>query len=82
MGVFGAVDAADAVLLSHFCPLRQSRMPAAYYSVHAQLIGNMMFVTLCMLQAKEALKHPYFDDLDRVTVDALENPELQGLDDE
>jgi hypothetical protein len=35
-----------------------------------------------MLQAKEALKHPYFDDLDRVTVDALENPELEGLDDE
>jgi hypothetical protein len=35
-----------------------------------------------MLQAKEALKHPYFDDLDKVTVDALENPELEGLDDD
>lgn len=33
------------------------------------------------MQAKEALKHPYFDDLDRVAVDALENPELEGLDD-
>lgn len=30
-------------------------------------------------QAKEALKHPYFDDLDRVAVDALENPELEAF---
>jgi hypothetical protein len=28
-------------------------------------------------QAKEALSHPYFDDLDRAAVDALENPELE-----
>lgn len=31
------------------------------------------------LQAKEAMKHPYFDDLDRVAVDALENPELEAM---
>jgi hypothetical protein len=35
-----------------------------------------------LLQAKEALKHPYFDDLDRVAVDALENAELRGYDDD
>lgn len=34
------------------------------------------------VQAKEALKHPYFDDLDKEVVDALENPELEGLDDD
>jgi hypothetical protein len=34
------------------------------------------------VQAKEALKHPYFDDLDRVTVDALENPELEAIADD
>ena len=28
-------------------------------------------------QAKEAMSHPYFDDLDRETVDALENPALE-----
>jgi hypothetical protein len=28
-------------------------------------------------QAKEALTHPYFDDLDRAAVDALENPDLE-----
>eukprot|EP00878_Enallax_costatus_P019346 GHUV01020409.1.p1 GENE.GHUV01020409.1~~GHUV01020409.1.p1 ORF type:complete len:221 (+),score=57.58 GHUV01020409.1:854-1516(+) len=33
------------------------------------------------ISAKEALKHPYFDDMDRAAVDALENPELEGLDD-
>jgi hypothetical protein len=33
-------------------------------------------------QAKEALKHPYFDDLDKETVDKLENPDLEGFDDE
>jgi hypothetical protein len=33
---------------------------------------------LC-IQAKDALHHPYFDDLDRVTVDALENPELEAF---
>ena len=30
-------------------------------------------------QAKEAMSHPYFDDLDRETVDALENPALEEL---
>lgn len=34
---------------------------------------------LVVLQAKEALKHPYFDDLDKATVDALENPELEAF---
>jgi hypothetical protein len=29
-----------------------------------------------LLQAKDALKHPYFDDLDFVAVNALENPAL------
>ncbi len=29
------------------------------------------------LQAKEALKHPYFDDLDKEVVDALENEALR-----
>ena len=33
--------------------------------------------TCCALQAKEALKHPYFDDLDKETVDALENEALR-----
>lgn len=33
----------------------------------------------CGVQAKEALQHPYFDDLDKVTVDALENPELEAF---
>ena len=28
------------------------------------------------LQAKDAMHHAYFDDLDRETVDALENPVL------
>jgi hypothetical protein len=39
-------------------------------------------IDFCALQAKEALNHPYFDDLDKATVDALENPELEGLEDE
>jgi cyclin-dependent kinase len=29
------------------------------------------------LSAKEALDHPWFDDLDKATIDGLENPELQ-----
>lgn len=33
-------------------------------------------------QAKEALHHPYFDDLDRRTVDQLENPALQQQDED
>lgn len=28
-------------------------------------------------QAKEAINHPYFDDLDKVTVDALESQEVR-----
>lgn len=28
------------------------------------------------INAKDALSHPYFDDLDRATVDSLENPAL------
>lgn len=28
-------------------------------------------------QAKDALSHPYFDDLDKAAVDALENPDLE-----
>lgn len=31
------------------------------------------------VQAKEAMKHPYFDDMDKVAVDALENPELEAF---
>lgn len=30
------------------------------------------------ISAKEALNHPYFDDLDKAAVDALENPELMA----
>jgi len=32
---------------------------------------------LSLLQCKDAMQHPYFDDLDREMVDALENPALQ-----
>jgi hypothetical protein len=32
-----------------------------------------------LVQAKEALKHPYFDDLDMEAVNALENPELEAM---
>lgn len=28
------------------------------------------------VQAKQALKHPYFDDLDMDVMDAMENPEV------
>lgn len=28
------------------------------------------------ISAKEALEHPYFDDIDRAALDAMENPEL------
>lgn len=31
-------------------------------------------------QAKEALKHPYFDDPDMLEVDKLENPEVRKRD--
>jgi hypothetical protein len=33
-----------------------------------------------LLQAKEAMKHPYFADLDRDTIDQLENPEIAARD--
>jgi hypothetical protein len=33
------------------------------------------------VQAKDAMDHPYFDDLDREAVDSLENPELAERDD-
>jgi hypothetical protein len=32
------------------------------------------------VQAKDAMQHPYFDDLDREVVDALENEALRGRD--
>lgn len=35
---------------------------------------------LASLQAKEALKHPYFTDLDKETIDQLENPEIAERD--
>lgn len=38
---------------------------------------GMMLVCLC-LQAKEALRHAYFDDLDKETVDQLENPDISN----
>jgi hypothetical protein len=28
------------------------------------------------MQAKQAMKHPWFDDLDKAAMDALENPEV------
>ena len=31
---------------------------------------------ICTLQAKEALNHPYFDDLDKGMIDALENTHI------
>lgn len=34
------------------------------------------------ISAKEALMHPYFDDMDKAAVDALENPELEEADDD
>ena len=37
---------------------------------------------LVPLQCKEALLHPYFDDLDKAAVDRLENPELAVFYDE
>jgi hypothetical protein len=43
------------------------------------LFAEHVAVSVCCLQAKEALKHPYFDDLDKVAVDALENPELEAF---
>lgn len=36
----------------------------------------------CRLQAKDAMDHPYFDDLDKDTVDLLENPELAARGDD
>jgi hypothetical protein len=30
------------------------------------------------VQAKDALSHPYFDDLDKATVDLLESPEVRA----
>ena len=35
---------------------------------------------LATLQAKEAINHPYFDDLDKATVDLLENPVVRTRD--
>jgi hypothetical protein len=29
-----------------------------------------------LLQAKKAMQHPWFDDLDKDAMDALENPEV------
>lgn len=34
------------------------------------------------ISAKNALKHPYFDSLDKAAIDALENPELRGRDED
>ncbi len=45
-------------------------------------LADVCRLTLCCVlcvQAKEALKHPYFDDMDKVAVDALENPELEAF---
>ena len=36
---------------------------------------------LCLPQAKDAMKHPYFNDLDKDTVDLLENPAINDRDD-
>ena len=33
-------------------------------------------IVLAMLQAKEAMNHPYFDDLDKRTIDAMENDNI------
>ena len=33
---------------------------------------------LTVPQAKEAMRHPYFDDLDKEAVDALENQAIQA----
>jgi hypothetical protein len=33
-------------------------------------------------QAKNALHHPYFDNLDKEPIDALENPDLAALEEE
>ena len=32
------------------------------------------------MQAKEAMKHPYFDDLDKATIDLLESETLRERD--
>ncbi len=34
------------------------------------------------VQAKNALKHPYFDNLDKTAIDTLENPELRNRDED
>lgn len=78
-----SIWAADA-LSARTCSLRTScqhwlccsGISCAWPVVVVALIER---VSVCCLQAKEALKHPYFDDLDRVSVDALENPELEAF---
>lgn len=45
----------------------------------AESCGKSLTMILCHLQAKDALSHPYFDDMDKAAVDALENPELENF---
>ena len=37
-----------------------------------------MLVNSSVVQAKAAMQHPYFDDLDKEAVDALENQQIQA----
>lgn len=59
--------------------VRTHQLPAVHMTSCSLLFAEYVPVSVCWLQAKEALKHPYFDDLDKVTVDALENPELEAF---
>ena len=59
-------------------PTSSSHMPAVLLREHHPPCGPPRART----QAKEALMHPYFDDMDKVAVDALENPDLEEADDD
>lgn len=37
----------------------------------------MHIVAFLSLQAKDAINHPYFNDLDKATIDLLENPAIE-----
>lgn len=57
------------------------------HKLHAQRLNpgsDIQFNTNCFdsvrSQAKDALNHPYFDDLDKATVDLLESEEIRERD--
>ena len=46
--------------------------PAVIIAVGSHSDSWHLSAAWCLLQAKEAMQHPYFDDLDRESVDALD----------